>query len=199
MKRSSVQILCAVFFCSGAAALVFESLWFRQAGLAFGNSVWASSLVLSSFMAGLAVGNGLVVRAAARIRRPVRVYAGLEATIAVSGSLLVWALPLLGRWLDPLLAAAAGTPWLLNALRLALSFAVLLVPATAMGATLPILVKALSERDANFGAVLGRLYGYNTMGAVAGALATEVFLVGYGLDHAEDYRHIPFIGELIDG
>ena len=40
-------ILCGIFFLSGASALVFETLWFHQAGLAFGNSVWASSLVLS--------------------------------------------------------------------------------------------------------------------------------------------------------
>ena len=29
--------------------------------------------------------------------------------------------------------------------------------------------------------------------------APPAFLVGYGLDHAEDYRHLPFIGDLIDG
>ena len=177
LRRLSIRILCAVFFCSGAGALVFESLWFRQAGLAFGNSVWASAMVLSSFMAGLAFGNLLVVRTVERIRRPVRVYASLELAIACAGALLVWVLPQLGRWLDPLLGALVGTPWLLNALRLGVSFAVLLVPATAMGATLPILVKALSARDPNFGSVLGRLYGYNTMGAVFGALASEAFLV----------------------
>jgi hypoxanthine phosphoribosyltransferase len=27
--------------------------------------------------------------------------------------------------------------------------------------------------------------------------APPAFLVGYGLDHAEDYRHIPFIGDLL--
>lgn len=32
-----------------------------------------------------------------------------------------------------------------------------------------------------------------------GFTAPPAFLVGYGLDHAEDFRHIPFIGDLIDG
>jgi len=179
LQRFPIPILCAVFFFSGAAALVFESLWFRQAGLAFGNSVWASALVLSSFMAGLAVGNAFVVKTGARIRRPVRVYAALEAAIALSGAPLVWLLPELGRWLDPLLGAVSERPALLNAVRLGVSFTVLLAPATAMGATLPILVKALAERDPSFGAVLGRLYGFNTLGAVLGALASEVFLVAW--------------------
>ena len=46
-----------------------------------------------------------------------------------------------------------------------------------MGATLPVLVKALLARDPNFGSVLGRLYGWNTLGAVAGAVAGEWFLI----------------------
>lgn len=29
--------------------------------------------------------------------------------------------------------------------------------------------------------------------------APSAFLVGYGLDHAEDFRHLPYIGDLIDG
>ena len=58
--------LFAAFLCSGAAALLFETLWFRLTGLGLGNSVWASSVVLAAFMAGLALGNAL----AARLRRP---------------------------------------------------------------------------------------------------------------------------------
>ena len=77
------SLLSAVFFASGASALIFETLWFRQAGLAFGNSIWASSLVLSGFMAGLALGNALVARAGARLSNPVRAYAFAEAAIAL--------------------------------------------------------------------------------------------------------------------
>ena len=54
-------LICMIFFASGASALIFETLWFRQAGLALGNSIWASSLVLSGFMSGLALGNLLPV------------------------------------------------------------------------------------------------------------------------------------------
>ena len=88
-----VQLLCAVFFVSGVAALIFETLWFRQAGLAFGSGVWASSLVLSSFMAGIALGNGLIARHGSRLRRPIRFFAALELVIGTTGLALVWALP----------------------------------------------------------------------------------------------------------
>lgn len=95
-------VVSAIMFTSGVAALLFETLWFRQAGLSFGNSVWASSLVLSSFMAGLALGNGVVAQRGDRVRHPIRLYAVLELSIAVSGVSLVWVLPGLGDWLAPL-------------------------------------------------------------------------------------------------
>src|SRR5262245_28033977 len=169
--------LCAIFFLSGCAALVFETLWFYQAALAFGSSVWATSLVVAAFMGGLALGNALAARLGHRLLRPLRAYALLELAIGASGTALVHALP----WLTPLLARALGpfaeAPALLNPLRLGLAFALLLAPATAMGATLPLVVAFLLRSDPRFGRALGRLYGWNTLGAVVGALAGEVTLV----------------------
>jgi predicted membrane-bound spermidine synthase len=170
-------LLCAIFFLSGAAALLFESLWFRQAGLAFGNGVVASSVVLGSFMAGLAIGNGIAARARRRFLRPVTAYAVLELVIAATGVALVLGLPELGRLLAPLARPLVDAPLLHNLLRLVLAFALLLVPATAMGLTLPLLVQALEQRSAGFGAALGRLYGWNTLGAVGGVLIGELLLV----------------------
>jgi predicted membrane-bound spermidine synthase len=170
-------ILGVIFFLSGAAALIFETLWFHQMGLTFGNSVWASSIVLASFMAGLALGNLLAARYAHRTARPLVTYARLEILIAVSGTTLVWVLPSLGPWLARVLQPVLEIPWLLNLLRLSVGFVLLLAPATAMGATLPLMVRALRAHDPNFGSVLGRLYGWNTLGGVAGALVAEVVLV----------------------
>lgn len=171
-------LLCALFFVSGAAALVFETLWFHQAGLALGNSVWATSLVLAGFMGGIALGNLLAARHGDRSRRPLRAYAGLEAAIAVTGVGLVYLLPELGPLLAPRLEPLLGQPWLLNLLRLAIAFALLLIPSTAMGATLPLLTRLLSRSRRDFGCALGTLYGWNTLGAVAGVVGSEMLLVG---------------------
>jgi predicted membrane-bound spermidine synthase len=170
--------LVAIFFASGAAALLFETLWFRQAGLMLGNSVWTTSLVTASFMAGLALGNALAARYAGRLRRPLMAYAVIEAIIGTTGFGLVLLFPALTEALAPLLRALPPRPELLNALRLALAFVLMGVPATAMGATLPLLVGAMSLRDRRFGRVLGLLYGWNTLGAVAGALGGEAVLIG---------------------
>ncbi|MFP8873540.1 MAG: spermidine synthase, partial [Myxococcota bacterium] len=169
----------AIFFLSGGAALLFETLWFHQAGLAFGNSVWASSIVLASFMIGLALGNALAARWTPRLRHPLRVYGLLELLIGLTGWLLVWQLPAWGGALAPLLAPWIDQPWLVNPVRLAGGFLLLLVPATAMGATLPLLVGVLMARDPHFGSVLGRLYGWNTLGAMLGAVVGELLLIAW--------------------
>jgi spermidine synthase len=169
--------LVLIFFLSGISALTFETLWFRLAGLSLGNSVWSASLVLAAFMAGLTLGNGLVARLHARIVRPIRLYAILELAIGIAGFAVVAALPRLTWLFEPVFASVADTPWLLNTLRLGVAFTLLVAPSTAMGATLPVLTDALSRSSANFGASLGRLYGWNTLGAMLGAIATETALV----------------------
>ncbi len=175
---SVTSLLCALFFVSGASALIFETLWFHQATLAFGSSVWASSLVLSGFMGGLALGSATAVWKGDRLGPPVRTYAILESTIAISGVALVYLLPAMGPLTAPLFRALLEHPWVLNPARLLLAFLFLLIPSTAMGLTLPMLTEALVATDPNFGRALGRLYGWNTLGAVCGAVLTETLLVG---------------------
>src|SRR5262245_19356526 len=170
-------LLTAAFFVGGASALLFETLWFRQAGLAFGNSVWASSLVLSSFMAGLALGNGLCARYGDRLRHPIRAYAIVEIVVGLAGGALVYLLPHLGLQFAPLLRPLLDRPWILNPLRFVIAFLALLIPSSAMGFTLPLLTKALTARTTQFGAALGSLYAWNTFGAVVGVVASEVSLI----------------------
>jgi len=169
--------LAGIFFLSGSAALLFESLWFRQTLLGFGSSVVASTLVLSSFMTGLALGNAAAARFGTRVRRPVRVYAILEIFVGLLGFALVWGLPKLGPLLAPLLGPMLDGSVTLQFLRFVVAFACLVGPAAAMGATLPLLVRALSRHPDDFGKTLGALYGWNTLGAVVGALIGEGFLI----------------------
>lgn len=168
--------LSLVFFVSGAAALLFETLWFRQAGIALGNTIWATSLVTAGFMGGLAIGNGLAAKLGRRTQRPLMVFAVLELTVGLSGVGLVVAFPVITNALAPVLGALADEA-ALNSLRVVVAFILLLIPSSAMGATLPLLARTLSTSDSNFGSVLGRLYGWNTLGAVAGALLGELLLI----------------------
>src|SRR5262245_15705384 len=180
-----MALLALAFLLSGAAALVFETLWFRQTGLMLGNSVWASSIVLGSFMCGLAVGNAWAAGRARSLLRPLRVYALLELAVGGSGLALVRLIPALTSACAPQLAWLTSVPALLDAARLAFAFVLLLVPASAMGASLPVLVRAVPAGVAPFGRTLGWLYGWNTLGAVIGALSADAGLVkAVGMDGA---------------
>ena len=171
------EVMSVVFLVSGVAGLLFETLWFHQAGLTLGNSISASSLVLAGFMGGIGLGNLLVSRFGQRITAVVRAYAGVELVIAVTGVALVFVLPQLTPVFAPLHRELAGSPVLLNIVRFVIAFSLTLVPSTAMGMTLPLLVAALHRISPHFGVVLGRLYGMNTLGAVVGALAAELVLI----------------------
>jgi len=173
-----LALTAAIFALSGAAALTFETLWFHQADLAFGSGVAASSLVLAAFMAGLALGNAIAARRGDALRRPLRVFALLELGVAITGFALVVRLPHLGPLLAEVLGPLAPHPSVLGAARFAAAFALLIVPTTAMGLTLPILVRALATSTETFGPALGRLYGWNTLGAVAGVALAEGWAIG---------------------
>jgi hypothetical protein len=133
--------ICVALFCSGAAALVFETLWFRQASLAFGNSVWASALVTSAFMGGMAVGSLLVARARGGARRRLILYGLLELAVSVFGVVLVHGLPALSQIFAPFDVQHEGAWMLTHGTRLVASLLILLLPSAAMGMTLPLAVQ----------------------------------------------------------
>jgi len=164
------------FFLSGAAALLFQVLWFRALGRVLGNTVWAGAMVLTAFMLGMAIGGVLARRWAQRIRRPARAFAFAEATVALTGVLLVWGLPVLeplvGRWLSPLSGHFAATA----TVRLALALGAMLVPTIAMGTTLALGVRVLAHQETS--RALGALYAANTFGACLAPLLAEYYLIG---------------------
>ena len=113
--------ISVVLFLSGASALIFQTLWLRLSGLAFGNSIWAAALILSSFMAGLGLGGALAAVLTLPRARPLRVYAALEVIIAIFGSTLVFGIPYLGEWMRPLFQVLWAHQQFLNVLRFSVS------------------------------------------------------------------------------
>ena len=172
-----VTIFSAILFLSGIGALLFETLWLRLSGLAFGNSVWAAALILSSFMAGLALGNAIAASSRIRRWRPLHLYAVLEVLVALLGCTIVFGLPVLGELLRPLWQIFWNYQPALLGLRFVVSFLILLIPTTAMGLTLPVLMEDPMLRQTDFGRAIGFLYGSNTLGAVVGAVLGEGYLI----------------------
>ena len=181
-QSGRVAVLCGVLFLSGTGALIFETLWLRLSGLAFGNSTWAAALILSSFMAGLALGNALAASSRIRRWRPLYFYAVLELFVAFFGCTVVFGLPVVGDLMRPVWQMLWNYQPTLLGLRFVVSFLILLVPTTAMGLTLPVLIEDPLLRETEFGRAIGFLYGSNTLGAMLGAILGEAYLIGaFGL------------------
>src|SRR5262249_59311032 len=84
---ASVRVQAFLLLASGFAALVYETLWVKQLGRVIGVEVHAVTIALSAFFAGLALGGALLGRLADRTPHPVRLYALLEAGVAVGRGL----------------------------------------------------------------------------------------------------------------
>jgi len=153
----------ALLFVSGTAGLVYQIVWIRQLSLLVGVDVHAVTLAVSAFFAGLALGGWWFGRLADRQPQALRLYALLEAGVL-----------LLGVGVTVSLAhAAAPFAWIeqrVGMLAWALPFVLVMLPAAAMGGTLPVLMRAVSPDAGHLGGRGGRLYAANTAGAIAGTL-----------------------------
>jgi len=175
-RAAAFRPLLALLFVSGASSLIFEIVWVRAMGLNFGTTTLAISTVLAAFMAGLATGNWIFGSRADRHPRPIHLYRDLEIGIGLSGLVISLLLLKGGALLAVFARGIAHTGALHTPLRFLLFFALLLVPTTLMGGTLPVLSRAL-VRAGSRGAVVGALYAVNTAGATLGALAPDLLLV----------------------
>lgn len=169
------------FLLSGFAALLYQTAWMRQFSVVFGTSELAVAIVLSSYMAGLALGAILAGRFVHRISRPVLVYGVLEGIIALSALSVPYLLKLSGLMYAGLLGGQATPPDASGLgqplFYLVVAFLVLLIPTASMGATLPLLSKYVVRREDQIGSRIGMLYAVNTIGAIAGTLVAAFLLL----------------------
>ena len=171
-------IVWLIFILSGASGLIYEVIWMRQLTLIFGSTVFATSTVLTAFMAGLALGSFYFGRKIDEsTQSPLRIYALLEA--GIGAFCLVW--PLILAALSALYVLIhrniTSEFYTLSLIRFVLTFGVLLIPSTLMGGTLPVLTRFFVKRLEQLGTNIGILYALNTFGAVIGTVAAGFFLI----------------------
>ena len=83
-RRAGINWLMQIYFTSGMCSLIDEVVWVRILKLTLGNTVYASSIVVSTFMGGLALGAFIMGRYSDRIRRRLRtgsIYGSTERII----------------------------------------------------------------------------------------------------------------------
>ena len=173
----SLPRLLLLFFLSGACGLIYQVVWMRALTLTLSVSVYATTTVLCAFMGGLALGAALAAGVADRLRRPLLAFGLAELGVGLSGLASLGMLFDLGPAYAWLHANVGGTGPALTIGRFLLACAVLLVPTTLMGTTLPLLSRAAVADESAVGRSTGSLYALNTLGAVAGCLAAGFALI----------------------
>lgn len=177
-------VLGAMFFASGAVALIYEGAWQRQFTLLFGSAAPATAAVLVAYFLGLGLGSLLLGRFAARWRQPILVYGILEVIVGL-GALLVEPILSLYAGVYPGIFAryeSGGTTFLW--VKGALAFAAIAVPTMGMGGTLPVLARMFEDQRERFGEFTATLYGVNTAGAAIGVLLFPLLLGWAGMKAA---------------
>jgi spermidine synthase len=174
-EGAGIVFLC--FFLSGATGLIYQVIWLRLLSLVVGHTVYAITTVLAAFMAGLALGSFIFARFAGRIRNLVGCYGWIEIAIGVSCALIPLLLWLAAEVYLGLHRTLGFSYSAFSVVQFLLVFALLLVPTTLMGGTLPVLSQALARQAIAPGRTVGALYAVNTFGAVAGVILAGYFLL----------------------
>ncbi len=165
--------LSAAFFCSGFAALLCQVVWQRMLGIFAGSDTVSAALVVGAFLAGLGLGSILGAKFADRLT-PAGALTGFALAETAVSLLALLSKPFLYDLLALRLAPAVETPVGV----LALCFAGLVLPTTLMGASLPLLSRAIAVSLDTVAERVGHLYGLNTLGAGLGALLGGWLITG---------------------
>jgi spermidine synthase len=172
-------LLFILFFISGFCGLLYQVIWTRMAFASFGIITPVLSVVISVFMLGLALGSwaggSWVVRLTGMTgASAITLYGCVELMIAVGA----FAVPKLFGLGESLLLASGETDSVryLGLSALVLFFSIL--PwCFFMGATFPLMMAFIRERESTSPRSFSYLYLANVLGAMSGTLLTGLVLI----------------------
>ena len=157
--------ILALILVSGANAFFYEVLWTRMLSHVMGGSIYAFATMLAAFLTGIALGGGLAGPLARDRERAALAFAATQALIAVL-SVGVY------LWMGPLIPDSRST------LTMAGLAVMVMLPATIfIGATFPLAVRILAQSEHEAGEATARIYAWNTVGAIVGAVLAGFVLI----------------------
>ena len=170
------------FALSGFIALSYEVIWSRVLALIIGSSVYAFSIMLTTFLIGLAVGASAASRLVDRIRHPVFVFALIEIGVGATsfiGAYLFNDLPYV--FVQIYRVAGSSSFGVLLFARFLIASLVMILPTLLLGALFPLVVKIVSSGESAraSGRTVGDAYAANTLGAIAGSFASGFILIPF--------------------
>jgi spermidine synthase len=162
---------------SGFSALVYEVTWTRSLVISMGSTVYAFTIILATFILGLAAGSAAGSRFVGRAERARPALGLLQGGIGILALVL---LPLLGDLPLRIAAVVASHRSSFGSLLRsegALIALFIFVPTFLMGAVFPFAFRMASGSADAVGRSVGAVYTWNTLGSIAGSLAASFLLV----------------------
>jgi spermidine synthase len=189
LGKAGLAAVLAAFSLSGFVALSYEVIWSRVLALIIGSSVYAFSIMLATFLIGLALGSAISARIVDRMRRPVFNFGLIELGIGASTMAGAWLFNELPYVFLSLYRAMAGSNIAVLLLaRFIVSSAVMIVPTLLLGFLFPLVIRIVHGRmegdpepgspsGATLSRTVGDVYAINTLGSIAGAFASGFILI----------------------
>lgn len=171
------SILFFIFFLSGAAGLVYETIWPRYIKLFVGHGADAQIIVLVVFLGGMALGALAVGKFTQRIRQPLVAYAAIEFAVGLCG---LFFHPVYTHLIDfSYDSLLAYTPGVFSIAKWTLSCLLILPQSIMLGTTFPLMSAAVIRRRGvtRVGDSLSMLYFSNSLGAALGCLVAGFLLI----------------------
>lgn len=163
-------------FLSGLLSMAFEILWTRILVFPLGSTVYAFTVILATFLAGLALGSRLFVALEGRAR-PLDT---LAVALLAAGVAALMLAPVSTRSRTVIVALSSWLGWTGDVFLAGTAICtalVVLVPATLMGLALPLVTRLLVDDLALAGGRVGAVYLVNTVGCVLGSVLTGFALI----------------------
>lgn len=181
-RRKIAWLVLILFGFSGFAALSLEVSWSRVLAMVLGSSVYAFSIILTTFLLSITLGSWLISKFIDRSKNLLFWFMAIEIALGFSVILLT---PLFGHlpylFLE-VFKVSGGSFWSLQFMEFLLAALVMILPTTLMGAAFPIVSKICAPELKRVGCSIGNVYFTNTSGAIFGPLVTGfLFIPLFGL------------------
>lgn len=174
--RSGTAAL-VLFAVSGFCSMAYEVIWTKLLGLIIGPTTYSFTIVLVTFITGLALGSLIFGRRADRTDDPLRLLILLQLAAALSALLVSHLLGNSQFFYAKLIGQFQGSFLLLHLAKAATLFLFMLPPTICLGAAFPLAGKIVTRSVASLGKSIGLAYSINTVGAVLGAFSAGFLLI----------------------
>ena len=142
-----IRALYLLFVLSGAAGLIYESIWTRYLGLFVGHDAYAQIIVLVIFLGGMSVGALVVSRRSARLAQPLYGYVGVEFAVGIIGLFFHDIFQSATSWAYTSVYPELAGTWMLPVAKWGIASALILPQSVLLGATFPLMSAGVLRLD----------------------------------------------------